>query len=293
MAEPAPIDEAAAVKALAALAQSMRLRIFRALVGAGPTGLTPGVLAASLGVSAPTLSFHLKELMHAGLVSQQRDGRHLIYRPALAQMDALLGYLAAHCCGGVPCAALPAASCATDCNQTPTPALNPACFAMTDKVYNVLFLCTHNAARSIMAEALLNQAGRGRFIAHSAGSQPSGVVHPLALATLQKMHTPVGTPRSKHWDEFGRADAPSMDFVFTVCDNAAGEVCPVWPGQPITAHWGVSDPTVGAVSEADAAQAFWTAATVLKRRIDLMLALPLASLDRLAIQREVHAIGSR
>lgn len=164
---------------------------------------------------------------------------------------------------------------------------------MSDKVYNVLFICTHNSARSIMAEGLLNSAGRGNFVAYSAGSQPRGEVHPLALATLAKLRLPTGGYRSKSWSEFAVADAPQMDFVFTVCDNAAGEVCPVWPGQPMTAHWGVPDPSATLGDDEQRAKAFWNVATMLKRRIDLMLALPLASLDRLAIQREVREIGTR
>jgi arsenate reductase len=130
-------------------------------------------------------------------------------------------------------------------------------------------------------------------VAHSAGSQPSGQVQPLALATMARMHLHTEGYRSKSWGEFAAADAPPMDFVFTVCDNAAGEVCPVWPGQPMTAHWGVPDPAALKGSEAERAQAYWDVATTLKRRIDLMLALPLAALDRLALQHEVRAIGSR
>jgi arsenate reductase len=164
---------------------------------------------------------------------------------------------------------------------------------MSDKVYNVLFICTHNSARSIMAEGLLNSAGRGGFVAYSAGSQPRGEVHPLALETLAKLRLPTEGYRSKSWGEFATADAPQMDFVFTVCDNAAGEVCPVWPGQPMTAHWGVPDPSAAGGDDEQRAKAFWNVATMLKRRIDLMLALPLASLDRLALQREVREIGTR
>lgn len=163
---------------------------------------------------------------------------------------------------------------------------------MSDKVYNVLFICTHNSARSIMAEGLLNSAGRGGFVAYSAGSQPRGELHPLALATLAKLRLPTDGYRSKSWNEFATANAPQMDFVFTVCDNAAGEICPVWPGQPMTAHWGVPDPSLVQGDDEQRAKAFWNSATMLKRRIDLMLALPLASLDRLTLQREVRDIGT-
>jgi arsenate reductase len=158
---------------------------------------------------------------------------------------------------------------------------------------HVLFICTHNSARSILAEALMNHLGCGRFVAHSAGSQPSGQVHPLALATLAQWHLPTEGHRSKDWAEFARPGAPAMDFVFTVCDNAAGEVCPVWPGQPMTAHWGVPDPGAVTGSADEQARAFIAAATTLKRRIELMLALPIATLDRLSLQREVREIGTR
>jgi arsenate reductase len=164
---------------------------------------------------------------------------------------------------------------------------------MTDKVYNVLFICTHNSARSIIAEGLLNSLSRGRFAAYSAGSQPGGSVNPYALKTLERMRIPTDGFRSKDWAEFARPGAPAMDFVFTVCDNAAGEVCPVWPGQPMTAHWGVPDPSSFQGGDEEKAKVFWDAAVTLKRRIELMLALPLASLDRLAIQRQIEDIGSR
>jgi arsenate reductase len=164
---------------------------------------------------------------------------------------------------------------------------------MNDKVYNVLFVCTHNSARSIMAEGLLNSLSRGKFVAYSAGSQPGGQVNPFALKTLERMRIPTEGHRSKDWAEFARPGAPALDFVFTVCDNAAGEVCPVWPGQPMTAHWGVADPAAFQGSDEQKAKVFWDAALVLKRRIELMLALPLASLDRLALQRAIKDIGTQ
>jgi len=164
---------------------------------------------------------------------------------------------------------------------------------MNHKPYNVLFICTHNSARSIMAEGMLNSVGRGQFLAHSAGSQPSGEVHPFALKTLERMRIPTDSFSSKDWSEFGRPGAPVMDFVFTVCDNAAGEICPVWPGQPMTAHWGVADPAAFRGSDEARLKVFWDTAVMLKRRIDLMLALPLASLDRLSLQHEIDHIGTR
>ncbi len=164
---------------------------------------------------------------------------------------------------------------------------------MANKVYNVLFVCTHNSARSILAEGILNRMGRGNFQAFSAGSHPGTAVHPLALKTLAAMHIPTDGYRSKDWDEFARPGAPALDFVFTVCDKAAGEVCPVWPGQPMTAHWGVADPAAFEGTDDQKAKVFWDTAVILKRRIELMLALPFASLDRMSLQREIRDIGTR
>jgi arsenate reductase len=158
-------------------------------------------------------------------------------------------------------------------------------------LHNVLFLCTGNSARSIMAEAIMNQKGRPNFVAYSAGSHPKGRVHPLALKQLDKAHLPTDGYRSKSWSEFSRPDAPRLDFVFTVCDNAAAEVCPVWPGQPMTANWGVPDPAAFQETEEQIERAFNDAFVILDRRISLFLSLPLGSLDRLAIKREIDTIG--
>jgi arsenate reductase (thioredoxin) len=157
--------------------------------------------------------------------------------------------------------------------------------------YNVLFLCTGNSARSIMAEAILNFKGRPTFTAYSAGSHPSGAVRPEALKQLEAAHMPTNPLRSKSWDEFAKPGAPKLDFVFTVCDNAAKEVCPVWPGQPMTAHWGVPDPAAVSGSEKDIERAFRDAFTTLDRRISLFLCLPLSSIDKLKIQTELDKIG--
>jgi protein-tyrosine-phosphatase len=160
-----------------------------------------------------------------------------------------------------------------------------------DALRHVLFICTGNSARSILAEALLNDAGKGRFDAYSAGSHPTGVVNPHALEALREMGVPARGARSKSWDEFATAGAPRMDFVFTVCDHAAGEVCPLWPGQPVTAHWGLPDPAAVQGSDDEIRLAFRDAAVTMKRRIDLMLALPLETLDAMALQRQVRDIG--
>ena len=162
---------------------------------------------------------------------------------------------------------------------------------MADKTYNVLFLCTGNSARSIRAEALLNHHGRGRFQAYSAGSHPTGQVNPFALDLLRTLDLPTEGARSKSWDEFAQPDAPAMNFVFTVCGQAAGEACPVWPGQPITAHWGVPDPAAVAGSEIEKRQAFRDAFRALENRIKIFCSVRLDSLEMMAIQREVEAIG--
>lgn len=157
--------------------------------------------------------------------------------------------------------------------------------------YNVLFLCTGNSARSIMAEAILNRKGFPTFRAYSAGSQPKGAVHPAALRQIEGAKLPIAGLRSKAWDEFALAGAPQMDFVFTVCDNAAKEVCPVWPGQPMTAHWGVPDPAAAEGSSETVERAFRDAFLILDRRISLFVSLPMASLDKLAIRKEIDRIG--
>lgn len=162
---------------------------------------------------------------------------------------------------------------------------------MSGDVYNVLFLCTGNSARSIMAEAILNRDGQGRFRAFSAGSQPAGAVRPEALALLSKLNFKTDELRSKDWAEFAEPDAPVMDFVFTVCDNAAKETCPVWPGQPMSAHWGLPDPAAVSGSDGERAVAFNEAFRMLSNRISVFVNLPMSSLDRLSLQKKLDQIG--
>jgi arsenate reductase len=159
--------------------------------------------------------------------------------------------------------------------------------------YNVLFLCTGNSARSIMAEAIMNYKGRPNFAAYSAGSHPSGAVRAEAIAELERAGLPTNGLRSKSWDEFAKPDAPKLDFVFTVCDNAAKEVCQLWPGGPMTAHWGVPDPAAVRGNAEEIQDAYRSAFVTLERRIDLFLSLPLATIDKLAIKKEIDKIGSR
>jgi protein-tyrosine-phosphatase len=160
-----------------------------------------------------------------------------------------------------------------------------------EKPYNVMFLCTGNSARSILAEAALNRLGRGRFRAFSAGSQPKGKIHPYALDLLRNQNFPVAEMRSKSWDEFTGPDAPELDFVFTLCDSAAAESCPVWPGQPMTAHWGMPDPAAAEGSEAVKRAAFADTMRMLANRIGIFVSLPMRSLDRLSLQRRIEDIG--
>jgi arsenate reductase len=162
---------------------------------------------------------------------------------------------------------------------------------MADRVFNVLFLCTGNSARSILAEAILNNRGKGTFKAFSAGSYPMGAVHPLALALLQRKGLPTEGLRSKAWDEFAKPGAPALDFVVTVCDNAAGEVCPIWPGQPMTAHWGQPDPAAVEGTDIDKTNAFRDAFRMLERRIEMFTSLPIATLDQLSLRNKVREIG--
>ena len=162
----------------------------------------------------------------------------------------------------------------------------------TDKTYNVLFLCTGNSARSIMAEAMLNTMGNGRFHAYSAGSHPGGIVNPFAIEQIKHTGYPLDKLRSKNWDEYAVPEAPKMDFIITVCDNAAGEVCPIWPGQPISAHWGFEDPAAATGSDEQKRAVFSKVAKQIHTRVNLLNSLPLAMLEKSAIKREMDAIGS-
>jgi arsenate reductase len=163
---------------------------------------------------------------------------------------------------------------------------------VAERPFNVLFLCTGNSARSLMAESILNQLGGGRFVAYSAGSFPTGGVNPFALAILEENGMPTADLRSKPWDEFARPGAPQLDFIFTVCDRAAGETCPIWPGQPMTAHWGIADPAAVQGSDAEKRRAFANAFRELSQRIRVLTSLPVRSLDRTELQERLNAIGN-
>jgi len=270
-----------AVVALAALAQESRLSVFRLLVEAGPAGVSAGKIAEALGMAPSSLSFHLKELTHAGMASARQEGRFIIYKANFAKAAELVAFLSENCCGGQ--------SCDLSCNarvSAPGVAMSAA-----GKVFNVLILCTGNSARSIMAEALVNAMGQGRFRAFSAGSQPTGKVNPFAIEKLHSIQYPTDSLRSKSWDEFAAPGAPQMDFIITVCDNAAGEVCPLWPGQPVSAHWGFEDPAAVQGSDEDKRRAFDKVFRLMLNRVRLLVNLPLDALDQVARQRELRAIG--
>jgi ArsR family transcriptional regulator, arsenate/arsenite/antimonite-responsive transcriptional repressor / arsenate reductase (thioredoxin) len=245
------------------------------LVRAGPEGIAAGAIAEQLALRRNTLSAHLAVLSHAGLVVSRRQGRSIIYAARLDRLDHLLASLTQDCCGGRPDLCAP-----TRVRRTFSSSFqkDPA---MPTKTFNVLFLCTGNTARSILAESILRKDGAGRFAAFSAGSQPKGVVNPFAVRVLEASGYPTQGLRSKSWEEFAGTGAPVMDFIFTVCDSAAGEACPVWPGHPATAHWGIEDPAAATGTDIDRERAFVTAFRLLKHRIDAFVALPH---DRLAGQ---------
>jgi protein-tyrosine-phosphatase/DNA-binding transcriptional ArsR family regulator len=275
------------VRALAALAQASRLEVFRSLVVAGEPGLTPGALSESLGVAANTLSFHLKELLHADLITQERVGRNLIYRAQFDRMNAVLAYLTQNCCQGQPCLSEQSTV------QPIIPLLKPLPMTNQAKPLNVLFLCTHNSARSILAEALLNTMGQGRFQAFSAGSSPrdNQQPNPLGLQVLQNAGISTEGLQSKSWDVFAGPDAPQMHLIITVCDNAAGEVCPVWPGHPATAHWSYPDPSEGEGSDVEKLEAFRKTLHAIKRRLELFCSLPDAKLEQALLQTSARQLA--
>lgn len=273
------MDKKLAIQALAALAQDTRLDIFRHLAQTGPQ--PAGQIGERFGLAWATLSFHLNTLKRTGLLHCRREGRQLVYQADCGAVASLMAYLTEHCC------MLPGGVCATPSLPTceETTVMNQAAS------YNVLFLCTGNSARSILAETLLNHLGQGRFRAYSAGSHPAGRVNPYALKLLNNHGLPTEGLRSKSWDEFAQPGAPRLDFVFTVCASAAGEVCPVWPGQPMTAHWGVDDPTAATGDDAQKMLAFRKAFRELENRIKIFVSLPIQALDKIKLKVKLDEIG--
>ncbi|MEC7764326.1 MAG: helix-turn-helix domain-containing protein [Pseudomonadota bacterium] len=273
------MDIKSATIAFSALSQPLRLEAFRLIVSAGPDGVLAGEIAQAMGARQNTMSTNLAQLREAGLVVTRREGRGVRYMANLAAVQRLAGFLLDECCGGQPdlCA--------------PTGALGRMeGYAMTEKK-NVLFLCQGNSARSLIAETILNSEAGDRFRAFSAGADPKAGPHPYTLDLLKTLGHDVSGLRSKSWDEFGLAEAPEMDFVFTVCDKAASEVCPIWPGQPMSAHWGVPDPVGVAGNEAEKRLAFSDSYRMLRNRIMAFTSLPMEALDHLSLKRELDQIG--
>jgi ArsR family transcriptional regulator, arsenate/arsenite/antimonite-responsive transcriptional repressor / arsenate reductase (thioredoxin) len=265
---------------LTILGHPQRLAVFRLLMRRHPDKVPAGELAEALSLKASTLSAYLAALTQAGLLTQHREGTSLRYGIAIEAVRDMFDYLLLDCCRGRPDLCAPAVS-ASDTGEGRDPR-GP---------FNVLFLCTGNSARSIFAEALLRDLGAGRFNAYSAGTQPQAAPNSFAVDLLQAKGHDVGLLRSKSVSEFGHPDAPRMDFVFTVCDQAANEECPAWPGQPVTGHWGISDPAKATGTEAERALVFQRAYGSLLRLISTFTALPLESLDRLARQHAVDDIA--
>jgi arsenate reductase len=274
-----------AVQLFAALAHETRLSTFRTLINKG--AMSAGDLSEHLHATPSTLSAHLRELRMAGLIDSYKQGRFIIYEANVSAVGVLVNYLLMECCNGQP------EVCADSLGilKSISEGRSMTADISKDKVFNVLFLCTGNSARSIMAESILNREGMGRFKAYSAGSMPRGEIHPETIKLLRRSNLPVDHLRSKKWEEFMGDDAPKLDFVFTVCDNAAHEVCPVWPGQPLTANWGVPDPALATGSPSEISLAFSDTYRMLNNRISIFTSLPLHSLDKLSLQKRLDEIG--
>jgi protein-tyrosine-phosphatase/DNA-binding transcriptional ArsR family regulator len=269
-----------AAHAFSALGHPDRLAVFRLVMRFAPRGVRPTEIAQALGLRPNTLSHHLADLAAAGLVRAERRGRSLFYAADLDMTEALIGYLALDLGRGRP--DIVASLLAADMEAR----------TMRDTDFDVLFICSGNSARSIMAEALLRDLGRGKFRSHSAGTRPNSTLNPFALDVLERNGHDTGGLRAKHISEFQVPGAPVMDFVFTVCDRAAAEECPPWPGQPITGHWGLPDPVKAEGTEAERALVFAQTYGVLRRRIAAFVELPFESLGRLSLQARVDELGA-
>jgi arsenate reductase len=273
-----------AALAFAALGQGTRLDLLRALLAAGPSGLPAGELAHRLGIPPSTLSFHLRALDHAGLIAATRQGRSLVYAAQVARLRALLAFLAEGCCDGQPgrCGDL---GRLVETAFRETPAVPPPPF-------QVLFLCTRNSARSIMAEAILSKVAAGRFVAHSAGSEPApdGPL-PEVLAQLKALGHDVSGLRSKSWTEFVGPGRPPMDFVIALCDTLAGQACPDFGETTVTAAWPLPDPAKFTGGTAERATLLNELYAALRRRLEVFASLPIAALDRMALKARVEELA--
>jgi arsenate reductase len=262
---------------LTTLGHPQRLALFRLLMRRYPDRVPAGELAGALGLKPSTLSAYLSALMQAGLVSQERAATSLRYSIDMEEVRRTFDYLLLDCCRGRPELCLP------------VPPKGER--TMTDRKYNVLFICTGNSARSIFAEAILRKEAGDRFNVHSAGTRPQSSLNPFALDVLRQNGHDISPLRSKTVAEFQGPDAPNFDFVFTVCNQAANEDCPAWTGQPVSAHWGMPDPVKAVGTEAERNLAFHQAYGALQNRIRAFAALPIAALDRISLQKAVDAIA--
>jgi protein-tyrosine-phosphatase/DNA-binding transcriptional ArsR family regulator len=265
--------------AFATLGHPQRLAVFRLLMRFAPRGVRPTEIAAALGLKQNTLSHHLADLTASGLVQVERQGRSLFYAADLDATEGLIGYLALNVGRARP-------DLLTALLSQPKETA-----AMRDTDFDVLFICSGNSARSIFAEALLRDIGKGKFQAFSAGTRPNTELNPFALEVLKRNGHEIDSLRSKHISEFQQPGSIVMDFVFTVCDTAAAEECPPWPGQPITGHWGLPDPVKATGTDAEKALVFAQTYAALRRRIIAFTALPFESLSKIALQTRVDAIG--
>lgn len=267
---------------LTTLGHPQRLAIFRLLMRRYPDRMPAGEIAGVLDLKASTLSTYLSALMQAGLVTQERAGTSLLYTVDMSAVQQTFDYLLLDCCRGRPEFCAPV--------SVPSQAGH---LAMTARKYNVLFICTGNSARSIFAESILRDRAPDRFNVYSAGTRPQSDLNPFAVEVLQSKGHDTAHLRAKNTAEFTGPDAPQMDFVFTVCNQAANEECPAWDGQPISGHWGMPDPVKAEGTDAEKSLAFHQAYGALKRRIEAFTALPIETLDRIALQHAVDEIASQ
>lgn len=273
-----------AIHAFATLGHPGRMAVFRLLMRFAPQGVRPTEMAEALGLKQNTLSHHLADLAASGLVQVTRVGRSLYYAVDLDTTEGLIGYLALDVGRARPDLLAPLLSAPKDTVQMDK--------TIPDTDFDVLFICSGNSARSIFAEALLRDLGKGKFQAFSAGTRPGTALNPFALDILKRNGHDISGLRSKHVSEFQQPDSIVMDFVFTVCDTAAAEECPPWPGQPITGHWGLPDPVKATGTDAEKALVFAQTYAALRRRIMAFVELPFDSLSRMSLQSRVDAIGS-
>jgi protein-tyrosine-phosphatase/DNA-binding transcriptional ArsR family regulator len=274
-----------AAQAFATLGHPGRLAVFRLLMRFAPQGVRPTEIAGALGLKQNTLSHHLADLTASGLVQVERQGRSLFYAVELDATEGLIGYLALDVGRARPDLLSPLLAAHKDMTAMPNT-------AFPDTGFDVLFICSGNSARSIFAEALLRDLGKGKFQAFSAGTRPNTELNPFALEVLRRNGHDVTVLRSKHLSEFQKPNSIQMDFVFTVCDTAAAEECPPWPGQPITGHWGLPDPVKATGTDAEKALVFAQTYGALRRRTAAFVELPFEQLTRLALQARVDHIGA-